>query len=431
MSDNRLIIGVILGAALIVGGVWVTHSPVEATTILESTDSLEVVTSGTSALDYTASWADLTSSGITPGKSSGQITTATTTTVVAAPSASTYRQLKELTIRNVGGFANFITIQRDVSATNRTIYGRVLQPLESIDMDANGTITPFDSTGVAITTSNVNNGITGTSYSVSKAGTAKDGAGFWMGLLKDGGVPGAYVLQAPGLNGFATDCSIASQTTDPNGASQMGSHPLPDPTIGSLYLKQATLYNSQAELVQLIDVLWYNTGIVTTTTTAQTITMGTLPSRDQNGTANGAGWQAALYATAALGNAAAVANTTLSYTDQDGNSGNTATFQAVTGYQAPATPVIGTWMPFTLAAGDSGIRSIQSITLGTSYVSGSMSLILYRVLGSIPVTAATSPQVVDFGNPGVKIWPNTCINFLQVGNAGAANLIGSYTIIER
>lgn len=428
---NRLIAGVLLGASLIIGGVWISHTPVDASTILESTDALEIVTSGTAAIDYTASWADLTSSTITPGKSAGQITTATTTTVITAPAASTYRQLKELTLRNVGTTSNTITIQRDVSGSNRTMYQRALGPGESVDMDANGTITPYASTGLIQTAAVDSAGINGTVFAVNKIGTAKDSSGYWYSLWKDNGFPGAFSLQSPGLNGFTTDCSIASQTTDPNGAAQIGAHPLVDPVSGSLYLKNITFANGAAEVVQLIDVIWYNTGINVTTTTAQTITVPTLPARDNNGTNNGAGWQAAIYATAALGNAGAISNTTLIYTDQDGNAGNTATLQAATGYQAPATPVIGTWVPFTLAVGDSGIRVPQSITLGTSYVSGSMSLVLYRVLATIPASIAAVPASVDFGNPGVKIYPNSCVVFTQVGAATAAALSGTYTIVER
>lgn len=403
----------------------------QATTILESTDSIELVTSSTAALDYTASYADLTSTTTTPSKSAGAISTATTTTLVAAPSAGTQRVIKEITVRNTSASAaNTITLQRDVSGTNRTFYQRTLAPGESLDMDANGTITPYDASGRIITASADSANITGTVYPMMKAGGAKDAAGYWYSPWKDAGIPGAFSLQAPGLNGYTTDCSVASQTTDPNGAAQIGANVLAYPVSGSLYLRRIDLTDSVSELVQLIDVVWYNTGAVVTTTTGQSITMPTLPTRDRNGSNNGAGWQAALYATGALGNAAVITNTTLTYTDQDGNTGNTATFSGVVGWQAPATPVIGTWMPFQLAAGDTGIRSIQTLTLGTTYTSGSMSLVLYRLLATIPV-GVTSGTSVDFGNPGIKIHPNTCVVALQVGSASAGNISGTYTIVEK
>jgi len=88
-------------------------------------------------------------------------------------------------------------------------------------------------------------------------------------------------------------------------------------------------------------------------------------------------------------------------------------------------------MPFQLAAGDTGIRSIQTLTLGTSYVTGSLSLVLYRVLATIPQLGVSTGAPVDLGNPGVKIYPNSCIAAVQVGSASAGNLFGSYTIMER
>lgn len=405
-----------------------------ASTILESTDALELVTSTAAGIDYTASFADHTTSAFSPGKSAGAISSATTTTIVSAPAASTTRQLKELTLRNTSTTtSNSLTLQRDVSATNRTMASFTLGPGEWMDMDANGTISFYTAGGVRKEAATDISGVNGQTFAINKAGSAKDAASYhyWMG--KDAGYPGGFALQAPGVNGYTTDCSIATQTTDPNGAAQMGAHPLNDPSSGSLYLTNITLADGLAGSLELVDILWYNTGLTVTTTTEQTFTQPTLPSRDNNGSNNGAGVNAALYALTALGNAAAVANTTIRYTDQDGNATQTGTFSAVAGWQAPATPVIGTWMPFQLAAGDSGIRTIQGITLGTTYTSGTMSLVMYRVLATIPAPVANIATKVDFAAPGIKVYPNSCLHLIQKGvtNTTASNVTGSYTIVER
>ena len=417
--------------------VWALSAvPAYASTILETTDSLEVVTTTTAAIDYTASWADHTSTAFVPGKSAGQITTATTTTVVAAPAASTQRQLKELVLKNTSTTAsNTITVQRDVSATNRTMFSFTLAPNEWMTMDSNGTTVLYTQFGQSKAPEITPRMIDERTYRFRKTGTAKDAVGYnyWTG--KDQNAPIGFTFQTPGLNGFTTDCSIASQTTDPNGATQMGAHPLTDPATGSLYLTSLTLTETFVGNLELIDVLWYNTGLVVTTTTAQAITPPTLPSRSLDGTNNGAGISAALYALTALGNAAAVANTTISYTDQSGNAGATGTFQAQPGFQAPATPVIGTWMPFSLAAGDWGIRTLASITLGTSYTSGTMSLLLYRTIASIAPEPGLSPgtRTITFAAPGIKIYPNSCLSVvdMQTSSATLALYEGSYTIVER
>ena len=419
---------------LLLLGLVLISSTAEASTILESTDSLEVVTSSTAAIDYTASWADHTSTTFVPGKSAGQITTATTTTVVAAPAASTQRQIKQFTLRNASTTtSNTITVQRDVSATNRTMFSFSLAAGEWMDMDSNGTMLLYNASGQTKVAEIAKNGVNGKTYQIRKVGTAKDTVGYnyWTG--KDAGIPGAFGLQAPGVNGFTTDCSIATQTTDPNGATQMGAHLLEDPVSGSWYLTSMTFTETFVGNLELIDVLWYNTGLTVTTTTEQTFTQPTLPSRSTDGTNNGAGVNAALYALTALGNAAAVANTTIRYTDQSGNGSSTGTFQAQAGFQAPVTPVIGTWMPFSLAAGDWGIRTIQGITLGTSYTSGTMSLVMYRTLASLGLSTANAGATITFAPPGVKVWPNSCLYLvdMQTSSTTLATYTGTYSLVEQ
>jgi hypothetical protein len=424
----KVFLALILSIVMLV----VPAAQVQASTILESTDSIEVVTSAAVNIDYTASYADHTASAFTPSKSAGQITTATTTTVIAAPASSTQRQIKQLTLRNVGAAANTLTIQRDVSGVNRVMFQAVLGAGETLILDANDTFKVFTSGGLEKVRS-VDTGYNGRAYAFQKVGTAKDAAGYWIAHAKDAGFPGAYVLQSPGLNGFNTDCSLASQTTNPNGAAQMGAHQLVDAVTGSYYITGAVIQSSIAEYKEFIDVLWYNTGISVTTTTAQTITMpGALPARSADGSTNGDGVFAALLTTTANTNAAVITNTTITYTDSDGNAGNTGTFSASVGWQAPATPVIGTWMPFQLAAGDRGIRSIQSLTLGTSYGGGALSLILYRPLIGIGVPTANFAVANPlFPAPGVRVYNDTCVWMIEVGSASAATVAGNYTIMER
>lgn len=414
---------------------WWIMPPIPATEAIildATTKTLELVTTSTGEIHYLVNYADHTTTTFTSGSSLGKITTATTTTIMSAPAASTQRQVKGITIRNTSTTtSNTVTLQVDVSGANHEIYQRVLAPGESIDIDSTSQVRLYDASGRKVESLPDVVGTDGRTYAYQKAGGAKDAAGYWYSTWKDAGFPGAYSLGSPGLNGFTTDCSTASNATDPVGAAQMGAHILPDPAAGSLYLSNVTLGQSIAEIGQLIDIVWYNTGTVVTTTTAQTITMPTLPSRDTNGTNNGVGWYAALYSSVANTNAGTIANTTISYTDQDGNAGNTGTFAALVGWQAPVTPVIGTWMPFQLAAGDTGIRSIQSLTLGTSYGAGNLVLVLYRVLATVGYPVANIAVTAPLQAPGVKIWPNSCLVYLQVGSASAANVMGSYTITER
>lgn len=424
-------------AALAAAALLFAAMPTRAGIVLEaSTDALELITSTTASLDYNCSWTDSTTSAFTPGKSAGNIASATTTTIVAAPASATQRNILNCTFRNAStSTANALTLQRDVSGTNRTMFSASLAPGETLQLTQDGEFQVLSASG-ALRTQSVDSGYDGRAYYIAKGGTAKDAAGYWIAYAKDAGQPGPYSLGSPGLNGWTTDCSAASNAADPAGAAQLGANVLQDPATGSLYLTAVTLADTVAEIVELVDVLWYNTGAVVTTTTIQGITTPTLPARDLTGSTNGEGIYAALLTTTANTNGAAISNTTINYTDSDGNTGNTGTFMAQVGWQAPATPVIGTWMRFQLAAGDRGIRAITSassggLTLGTSYGAGALSLVLYRPLVTLAVTSANLGTTITFPAPGIKIFPNSCLWVVSGGSVTAANVIGSYTIAER
>lgn len=407
-----------------------------AITLEGTTDSLEIVTSAAGSIDYDISWSNVTATALTtPGTNKGNIATATTTTVVSAPSASNWRYIRTITVYNASTTAsNSITVQKDVSATNRLIAEVNLGPGEYAVIDDSGKLTAYTTAGNIKTQPSDQTGFKGITFWISKVATAFDTVGYHYLYNKGAGSPGAMSLQTPGLGGFFTDCSIASQATDPNGAAQIGSPKLNDPT-GAWYLTKFGVQGAVAGNFQLIDLLWYNTGAVVTTTTGQTVNSGTLPSRDLNGTSNGDGVRAALYALTTAGAAAAIANTTITYTDQDGNTGNTGTFDGTVGYRWPVGGDIGTWAPFQLAAGDTGIRSIQTLTLGTSYVSGTLSLMMYRPLAMESTLTANTGSGSLTGqnglgqNPGVRVYNGSCLSIVGV-SAPATTLNSINAIVQ-
>lgn len=65
-----------------------------------TSDVIKVVTGSALNTDVHASYVDLSGSTVTPGRTNTAISTATTTTVVAAPGASTSRTVKTFTVRN-------------------------------------------------------------------------------------------------------------------------------------------------------------------------------------------------------------------------------------------------------------------------------------------------------------------------------------------
>lgn len=82
-----------------------------------TTDKLRVTTDQAIAVDVHASWVDNLAGAITPGRTNTAISTATTTDVVAAPAASTQRNVKTLHVRNKD---NTTTVQITVIHTDGT-----------------------------------------------------------------------------------------------------------------------------------------------------------------------------------------------------------------------------------------------------------------------------------------------------------------------
>lgn len=387
----------------------------EGSLILQgSTDSLEVVTSASGSVDYHASWANVTATALTtPGTGNGNIASATTTTVVTAPAASNWRHVRSLSVFNASAtVANTVTIQVNRSAATRILCKANLAPQESIDLFASGSCSVFDAYGRPKVSPSDPPGFNGRNFNFTKVATAPDAAGYHYMYAKDTGFPGAYALGTPGLSGATLDCSSAA------GAAVSGSHVLPNAT-SAWYLTRYGLNSSVVSTHQLLDLVWYNTGITVTTTTAQTVNSVAFPARDLNGATSGEGYQAAMYFSVASTAAATIANTTIDYTNSQGTPGRTGTLSAVVGFQSPATPVVGTWVPFQLQAGDTGIQSIQGITLGTSYVTGTINLFVYRPLSQDGVgvanAASGSLNVRQSLNPGVRIFNGTCFGWALSG----------------
>jgi hypothetical protein len=267
-----------------------------------------------------------------------------------------------------------------------------------------------------------NAGYDGYPLSFYKSGTAVEAAGRRYSWHKDAGFPGAWVPGTPGL---------AGRVTDGTAVADRGCLPYKNATTGSNYLAAFTATASVACQLSLIDVLWVNSGIVVTTTGAQLFTSVTWPARDNNGSTDGEGVQIGILVTTATTNAGAIANTTLSYTNSDGTGSRTGTITALGGF--PATGVIGTLVPFELAAGDRGVRSIQSITLGTSYGGGAISLIAYREIARASCLLANVGSAgTVYVPPGMKLYNGSCLLPVGLMSAATATVIsGVASIVER
>ena len=225
------------------------------------------------------------------------------------------------------------------------------------------------------------------------------------------GNPGASTANAAGVNGAAL--------TPASGAVE-GRLTRSNPVSGNAHVARLQVNASTTGTLWLIDRLWHNSGLSVTSTTAQAITPATLPARSNDGTANGAGIMAAVEWSGTGG--AGTPTVTLTYTDQDGNTGNSATLTGVT------TPPVGTFEIFTLAAGDTGVRAPTSFIQSATRTSGTMHLVLFRVIATVDVTAANNGGAIDILTGGMpRVYDDSVLQLLWFPSSTTAlNFVGQY-----
>lgn len=203
------------------------------------------------------------------------------------------------------------------------------------------------------------------------------------------GVPGAAVAPSPGIAG-------AALTT------YAGQIPFTNPVSGNTYIARLQGQATIAGTLVVADRLWHNSGISVTTTTAQTVNSAAWPARDRDASTNGGGVYIGLEVSTATG--AGAATPAISYTNQGGTSGKTGAM--IVPYAASS--IAGTFYPFSLAAGDTGVRSIQSLTLSVSMTSGTVHLVAYRELARLELTAANVGNAIDYLTSGFpRLYDNT------------------------
>jgi hypothetical protein len=364
--------------------------------ILKNGDSLRVNLPTSPNIQYSLTWCDHTDDAGTDDRALGTETTAGERTILSGPGTSTQRQVRALTLINAGSAQATLWVgQHDGTVTRR------LSP--EIDLRAGESLVYSDSgnTWTVYTVGGAPRGPVGRTvlhtYSVSylKVGGTMEATGILHTHALSAGSPGAWAPGSPGLAGRATDGT---------GTDDLGCLPIRTPPTGRAHLTRFTVTGGVAHYASLWDFLWVNSGIAPTTTTAQTITSAAFAPRDLDGTANGRGVQIALMVSTATTNGAAVTTITVSYTNSAGVSGRTGTIPSF-----PATAQAGTIVPILLQSGDQGVRSIESITLGTSLAGGAVHLIAYTILVEQPVALSNAGTgTLALSDPGLALEAGVC-----------------------
>ncbi len=332
---------------------------------------------------------------------------------------------------------------------------------------------------MAITT--VAGAISGMQYTREfvKAVTGTLVAGRPQSLLYLAGSPAAGVAPTPGLKGAAL-------------TSYGGQIPFTNPTSGNTYVARLQAAAPQGGTLLLCDRLWHNSGYTITSTGAQVIgntitsssvanptvittsanhpfangdvvniqghtgstpavsgsytisnvtatsftvpvnvtgggTGGTVglaqPARDMNGAIAGEGVFLGVEVSGAAG--AAAPTLTISYTNSAGTGAKTGTNIVATAN----SPTQGTFYPIGLAAGDTGVQTVQSLTLSASWISGTLSLVAYRVLARLEITLANSPNAADALTAGfARAYDNTVPFLIFIPQTTTSSNIAGHVI---
>jgi len=252
----------------------------------------------------------------------------------------------------------------------------------------------------------------------TKAVTATLVAGRPASLWALGGNPGAGAFDTT-LNGVVLNSTSALVN---------GQIPRYNPASGNAHLARLTASATQAGGLWLMDRIWHNGGFTITSTGAQAITSPTWPSRcptsgtDDTPATTGHGVLLALEVSAATG--AGTPTITISYTNQAGTAGRTATNVLAT----VASSAIGATYFIGLQAGDTGVRSVQSLTLSATWTSGTVNLVAYRPLAYLELPVAATPNSIDAITGGLPRLYDGTVPWLvfQPNTTTATNVSGTY-----
>lgn len=215
----------------------------------------------------------------------------------------------------------------------------------------------------------------------------------------------------PASGAVPTTAAIPTRTTN-------GAIPFAAPGGGrDKHLISASVTPLTAGVYLLYDRLMHRGGLNATLTTAQTV-QGTHPGTPQiTRNADGAGNIAWYEIYTIIGTTGATL--TMNYTDQDGNGASSTINIGATGFREVTRA-----QRIPLAAGDSGIRSIQSVQLSASTATaGDFGITLAQPLAWLPVGVAGTMGWRDYttGLPGIPtIHPDACLAMMFIPAAATA-----------
>ena len=198
--------------------------------------------------------------------------------------------------------------------------------------------------------------------------------------------------------------------------------PMPAVGSGRLTIMGARLNPSSigGQAVILGDMLNVSGGLSGIVTTAQTTN---LPTAALTRFTSGEGVMVGLCIWSNIGSTATTV--TISYTNQAGTSGKISTATQIGG--SNVANAAGRIIPIPLAAGDTGVRSVESVTLAaTTGTAGNFGVCLFKPLAIMAMNDWQGAHAIDAVSSGgfvgalAEVHPDACLSVFGIGNVSQA-----------
>jgi hypothetical protein len=227
-------------------------------------------------------------------------------------------------------------------------------------------------------------------------------------LWTAGGYPGAGAIPATGAGAVPTSATAgAIPFVNPSGAN-------------TLYLARLTASSSSANFLRIYDRLVHTSGLSANITTAQTVSTVAITRTYSTPVSAWVEFYGAAGAT--------TTGATVSYTNQAGTTGRAGTVQIA------ASAANGNLFPIALQSGDTGVQSVQSITLAVATgTAGNFGITLMANLASvgIPGPGLALPPLNYAALALPVIQPNACLAALTVATTtGTGNIWAEMTLAQ-
>lgn len=283
-----------------------------------------------------------------------------------------------------------------------------------------------------ISETTVNGKTARTDWNKNALPTTAQFAGAWHDLSTGAGNPGADTAYGSGTN-LAFQALADTSTTSP-GIPHGG-----DVSTDTKHIINASAFSAAATTMPCVFMLVDRLGFypITTTTLTTNQTLDNTVAFPAGRHTNGQGLRAFVVvssgaATTAMG--AGTPNIDITYTNQAGTAGKAtptvlpaSTTTAAKGHIPYSGTGAGKYGPFLpLAAGDSGIRSVQNFRLSATHTSGVLNLVICRPLLTLPMTTVGVASERDLLNqvPSLpRVYDGANLSWLMY--AGAATPVNS------